>query len=90
MHFLLPELLVPMDRTYTLGYFLGRTNLNGGLESQFQLYEEIYLEFVSFAAGHPELSKYLDNYWNQNIPKIMDNIIIGHHNLLKHNGSRVS
>jgi hypothetical protein len=81
MHFLLPELLVPMDRTYTLGYFLGRTNLNGDLESHFQLYSQIYLEFVAFAVKHPELSKFLDNNWNQNIPKIMDNVIIGHVNL---------
>lgn len=88
MHFLLPGIFVPMDRTYTLGYFLGRTNLNGDLESHFQLYSKIYLEFAAFAVKHKELSKFLDDNWNQNIPKIMDNIIIGHVNLQKQDASR--
>ncbi len=87
MHFLLPDLFVPMDRTYTLGYFQGRTNINGDLESHFQLYSQIYLEFVDFAIRHTELPKFLDDYWNQNIPKIMDNIIIGHVKLQRNLGT---
>jgi len=44
----------------------------------FELYKSIYLEFIEFSREHPELSKYLNNDWNQTIPKIMDNIIIEH------------
>ena len=78
MHFLLPNLIVPMDRTYTMKYFLGYTTFSGNNEKMFELYKSIYIEFVTFSGEHPELSKHLNTDWNQNIPKIMDNLIIGH------------
>ncbi len=78
MHFLLPNLVVPMDRKYTMKYFLDYTTFSGNNEKMFELYKSIYIEFVTFSREHPELSKFLNNDWNQTIPKIMDNLIIGH------------
>ena len=77
MHFLLPNLFVPMDRKYTLGYFLGYTSFSGNSDREFNLYSSLYLEFLEFSATHPELLGFIDDNWNQTIPKILDNIIIG-------------
>lgn len=77
MHFLLPNLFVPMDRKYTLGYFLGYTSFSGTSDRVFDLYCSLYLEFLEFSNKHPELSGFIDDNWNQTIPKILDNIIIG-------------
>jgi hypothetical protein len=70
LHFLFPSLCMPMDRTNTLMYFFGNTN-----ESVNR-----YLTIVSFSFDiirQPvEFEKYLDNCWNQSVPKLIDNAII--------------
>jgi hypothetical protein len=78
MHFLHPYLIVPMDRKYTMQYFLHYPTFSGNNVTMFELFKSVYIEFIEFSREHPELSKYRNNDWNQNIPKIMDNIIIGH------------
>jgi len=70
LHFLFPSLCIPMDRTNTLKFLFGNTN------------ESInrYLEAIQFSFDimrmDIQFEKYLDNQWNQTVPKLIDNAII--------------
>lgn len=57
MHFLLPDLIVPMDRKYTMQYFLNYPTFSGNNDTMFELFRSIYLGFIEFPGQHPELSK---------------------------------
>lgn len=70
MHFILPDLVMPMDRTNTLMFFYGNTN-----ESKNKFLR--IFECSWHVAKDTDLSKYLDSEWNQTIPKIIDNAIMG-------------
>lgn len=76
-HFFLPKLFVPIDRKYTLTYFYGNDMVPDSLERQFKRFSELHQEFRRFASSVP-LEHVLDDSWNGNIPKVIDNIIIGH------------
>jgi hypothetical protein len=87
MHFLLPELCMPIDRRYTLNFFYNNTNTHNTnlkdrtkkLKSQFKKYTEIFQEFERFAKSNSDkLRKYEDPTWNLGIPKIIDNLIIAY------------
>jgi hypothetical protein len=75
LHFLCPKLFAPIDRKYTLAYF-GSTIPKDSYKS-FALFCNIQEEFRAFSQS-TNLSKYLDDSWNQSSPKIIDNMIIGH------------
>jgi len=69
-HFLFPKICMPMDGTNTLQYLYGNTNET----------LKRYLDIIRFSF---ELMRrpiayetYLDNKWNQTIPKLIDNAII--------------
>lgn len=77
MHFLLPDLVAPMDRQYTLRFFRGNpAALPKQGERQFELFVKIMEDYRTFIGEH-KLEKYLDDRWNLSLPKICDNIIIG-------------
>lgn len=77
MHFYLPELIVPIDRTYTLPFF--HVSWKSDNTKQFELLCIIENIFMDFAEKNiVELKTYKDSRWNQNIPKIIDSIIIGY------------
>jgi len=69
MHFLLPDLVMPMDRQNTLNFFFGNTN-----ESKSNFMKILTCSYD--IAKRIDLSHFLDNEWNQSIPKIIDNAII--------------
>ena len=74
MHFLLPDLFMPIDRRYTLRFFYESTPIN-----QEQCFLQVFEQFRAFAQEHHEILKaQVDkkSLWNRNIPKIIDNIII--------------
>ncbi len=76
LHFLLPNLIVPVDRAYTLAFF-GKYDIPTESPKQFELYKNLFLAFVELSHKY-DLSKYLKNRWNENIPKVLDNIVIGY------------
>ncbi|MDP3765034.1 MAG: hypothetical protein Q8R04_00825 [Nanoarchaeota archaeon] len=80
IHFLLPNLVVPIDRKYTLNFFYNNASINNKLELQFQKFSYIFKECSSFAL-EVKLNSKVGNSWNQNIPKAIDNIIIGYSKL---------
>jgi hypothetical protein len=70
LHFLFPSLCMPMDKTNTLQYLYSNT------------YESVdrYLDIIKLSFDimkRPiQFERYLDDCWNQSIPKLIDNAII--------------
>ena len=77
LHFFLPELIGPIDRKYTMQFFYGNTYVPNSIDRQFERFIDIELQYSKLARS-TDLSKYKDDVWNNTIPKIVDNIIIGH------------
>ena len=70
LHFLFPEILMPMDGRNTLSCLYGNT-----MEST-----DRYIQIIKFSQdiiNMPEnWEKYLDDEWNTTVPKLIDNAII--------------
>ena len=84
LHFFLPNLVMPIDRKYTCDFFNIHPNVNSGKEKETQL--DIFislLKAISKFSRNNDLSRLIDpdSDWNLNIPKIIDNMIIGHKKL---------
>lgn len=69
MHFILPDLVMPMDRQNTLKFFFKNTNESTG--HFLRLFEASY----EIAKKIP-LRQFLDDKWNLSVPKIIDNAIL--------------
>jgi len=70
LHFLFPDLLMPMDGKNTLEYFYGNTS-----ESP-KKYSEIISVSLDIMSAPLEWKTYLDTEWNQTVPKMIDNAIL--------------
>ncbi|MCL4538379.1 MAG: hypothetical protein M1469_09290 [Bacteroidetes bacterium] len=77
LHFFLPNLFVPIDRKYTLSYFHKSTSVPASIEKQYDKFSNIQEECRRFA-NRVSLDEFADSIWNANIPKTIDNIIIGY------------
>lgn len=75
LHFYIPHLFMPIDRTYTLKHFPYRNNLHN---KSCEVFKKIFNQFNEFAALN-DLAKHIDKKRNRTIPKIIDNIIIGYY-----------
>lgn len=69
MHFILPDLVMPMDRQNTLRFFFENTN-----ESKNKFLD--IFECTYQIAKKVDLDRFLDQKWNLSITKIIDNVII--------------
>lgn len=70
LHFLFPSLCMPMDRVNTLQYLFNNTN-----ESTKRYLDIIRFQFEVLQQS-VQFEKYLDDNWNQSVPKLIDNAII--------------
>jgi len=77
LHYFLPDLLMPIDRSYTIMFFYCSTNFQKKDDIQFEIYMDIFREFRQLATKY-DFNIHKDNGWNRNIPKIIDNIIIAY------------
>ena len=77
LHFMLPNLIGPIDRKYTLQFFYQNTNVPKSLERQFERFMEIEEKYNAIAQKI-QFDKYRNSNWNSSIPKMVDNTIIGH------------
>ena len=71
MHFLLPDLVMPMDRQNTLNYFFGNTSEPPN--------NSHFLKILGFSheiAQRIDLNHLIDDNWNLSVPKVIDNAII--------------
>jgi hypothetical protein len=86
LHFLLPKLIVPIDRRYTLNFFYNNkivptdNDIKKNNKKQMKIFKELHLKFYEIGKIY-ELEKSKDNKWNLNLPKIIDNAIIGYSKL---------
>lgn len=76
LHFLLPNLIVPIDRKYTLQYFYHTAGVPKSIDRQYQKFCDIQQEFRRFSQA-VDLSEFIEPVFNPNIPKLIDNMIIG-------------
>ena len=70
LHFLFPTVCMPMDGLNTLQYLYGNTG------ESVRRYEEITSFCCAIMAERVEFTRYLDDQWNQSVPKLVDNAII--------------
>lgn len=77
MHYFLPNLLMPIDRSYTLKFFYNNTGVPKSLDGQFEMYRQIFSEFDELSKTY-NFRKHIDKEWNRTVPKIIDNIIIAY------------
>ena len=75
IHFLLPNLVAPIDRKYTINFFYGNAQLQN--DNQFKIFRELFSKFWVLSKKY-DLKSYKDPIWNKNTPKILDNAIIGY------------
>lgn len=78
MHFLLPDLVMPIDNTYTMPYFYGTNKYNGKAEKEFQTFLDIFTKTHRITKDLKLTGNDIDGEkWNTAIPKLIDNAIIG-------------
>ena len=82
MHFLLPDLIPPMDKGHIYYFFYGRTNQKGKkylpqIKDEVETFWQILLKFQEVANDLDLKEEDLKNEWDTSIPKIIDNAIIG-------------
>ena len=89
LHHVLPDLVPPIDRQYTLNFFYGHKTLNLGDEKPFR---EIFPQFHRIAtACSSKIGSFLSPQWNSRTQmntstmKIVDNAIVGY--VLSHKAS---
>jgi len=78
IHFLLPDLVIPIDGAYTLPYFFGYNKYDTSDESEFYTFEYIFQETYKIARRLNLTNADVNsNKWNTSVPKLIDDAIIG-------------
>jgi hypothetical protein len=78
LHFLLPDLVMPIDGTYTLPYFYGYNRYDSTPEGECTTFENIFKETLKITEQlHLTPIDASGRGWNTAIPKLIDNAIIG-------------
>jgi len=81
LHFLLPNLIMPIDRKYTLGFFYGHNKYDQEITKEFKTFKEVFVAFHHIAVKLKLFEADIDNFnWNTSIPKLIDNVLIGFKN----------
>jgi hypothetical protein len=89
LHFLLPDLIIPIDRKYTMNFFYGHNVYSQNRMREFDL-------FIRIIMGTLLIAKRLDlkegdvdgEGWNTSVPKLIDNAIIGVDHFFRRNFSK--
>lgn len=85
MHHMMPNIMPPIDREYTLSYLRGNTNITNNLDWEWELMKEIIRDFfIPIASDQGFINKARtwiaspDNYpWDTSVFKVIDNLVIG-------------
>jgi len=88
MHFLLPDLIMPIDGKYTMTFFYGNNRYSKNCDKEFKTFEEILKK--TFAVKRDLCLKNEDadgKGWKTSVPKLIDNAIIGFLRYLYANGT---
>lgn len=82
---LLPNLVAPIDREYTLRFLFGSTYIQNDLQRQWLLFRKIHEEFYYRVALKQEFWRKADRWvedtgqhlWDTSVLKVIDNLVIG-------------
>lgn len=85
MHHLMPNVVPPIDREYTLKYLRGNKNIKNDLAAEWALLQGIVSGFFAAVAGDRGFAqtagawtKQQDHFpWDTSILKVIDNLVIG-------------
>jgi hypothetical protein len=85
MAHMIPNIVPPIDREYTLKYLKGNTYIRKGLDYEWKLMKEIISEFFIPVAKDTEFVKKANAWianqseypWDTSIFKVIDNLVIG-------------
>jgi hypothetical protein len=80
LHFLLPNLVMPIDNKYTMNFFSISTDVNRELTT----FKNIFVETFNITKGLYLTQDDVDGKkWNTSVPKLIDNAIIGFNRYFK-------
>lgn len=72
LHFLLPNLIMPMDRKYTMCVY------SKDIEKEFKTFKKVFIKFHEIIKRLHLTDNDINNFnWNTSIPKLIDNALIG-------------
>lgn len=78
MHFILPNLIIPIDSTYTLTCFYNYNKYDNSPEKEFGTFLDIFEKSIGIVKRLNLVQEDVDGEkWNTSIPKLIDNAIIG-------------
>jgi len=85
MHHMLPNVIPPIDREYTLRFLRGNTNIRNDLETEWFLMKEIISQFfipvasdaVFYLKAEQWIKRSRDYPWDTSVLKVMNNLVIG-------------
>jgi hypothetical protein len=85
MHHMLPNVIPPIDREYTLSLLRGNTTIRNDLEAEWLLMKEIISEFFipvgSDTTFHSKAVQWMERNadfpWDTSVLKVVDNLVIG-------------
>ncbi|MEW6662091.1 MAG: hypothetical protein ACOY9Y_09010 [Bacillota bacterium] len=82
---LLPNLVAPVDREYTMNYLFGSKMFQNGLDREWRLMRKIHEEFYYPIADNQDFQKKAKTWtanndsfpWDTSILKVIDNLVVG-------------
>jgi len=78
LHFLLPDLIMPIDNKYTMTAYYGYNKYSNNPEQEFNIFKEIFNKTIEISNRLQLTSTDVDGHqWNTSVPKLIDNAIIG-------------
>ena len=85
MHHMLPNVIPPIDREYTLSFLRGNTTIRNDLEAEWLIMKEIISQFfipvasdATFYSKAEHWMKRNEDYpWDTSVLKVVDNLVIG-------------
>ncbi len=84
LHFLLPDLVMPIDGRYTMGFFYGYNRYSNDTEVEFSTFMELFMKSYKVVNRLGLTQNDVNNEgWNTSVPKLIDNAIIGFYKYLE-------
>jgi hypothetical protein len=81
LHFLLPNLIMPIDRKFTLNSLYGNNAYSQDVKKEFKTFKEVFIKFCEISKRLKLSDRDVNNFnWNVSIPKLIDNALIGINN----------
>lgn len=80
LHHILPHLVPPVDRQYTLRFFFDNKRISRDLEEQREQFDQVFIGYLYIWEVRQELIGRLTSIhsWNSSVTKTIDNAIIGY------------